>query len=85
MPADRRDRAPEALEKSLSPGSQSFEQALYRLVQEGRVTQEEALANADSATNLLWLLNHGLESKPSDEEHAPAAAETSFTEFTLNS
>ena len=37
----------EALEKSLSPGSQSFEQALYRLVQEGLVTQEEALANAD--------------------------------------
>ena len=75
----------EALEKSLSPGSQSFEQALYRLVQEGLVTQEEALANADSATNLLWLLNHGLEHKPSDEEHAPAASETSFTEFTLNS
>jgi twitching motility protein PilU len=75
----------EALEKSLSPGSQSFEQALYRLVQEGLVTQEEALANADSATNLLWLLNHGLEHKPSDEEHVPVASETSFTEFTLNS
>jgi twitching motility protein PilU len=75
----------EALEKSLSPGSQSFEQALYRLVQEGLVTQEEALANADSATNLLWLLNHGLEHKPADEEHVPASSETSFTEFTLNS
>ena len=75
----------EAMEKSLSPGSQSFEQALYRLVQEGQVTQEEALANADSATNLLWLLNHGLEARPSDDEHAPAHADTSFTEFILNS
>jgi len=76
----------EALEKSLSPGSQSFEQALYRLVQEGLITQEEALANADSATNLLWLLNHGMESKPAEEESSSANAnETSFTEFTLNS
>jgi twitching motility protein PilU len=74
----------EALEKSLSPGSQSFEQALYRLVQEGVVTQEEALANADSATNLLWLLNHGLESHPTEEATPAAASETSFTEFTLN-
>jgi len=76
----------EAMEKSLSPGSQSFEQDLYRLVQEGQVTQEEALANADSATNLLWLLNHGLDSRPHDDEHTPStSAETSFTEFTLNS
>ncbi|GGY79120.1 hypothetical protein GCM10007388_10150 [Pseudoduganella plicata] len=82
----------EALENSLSPGSQSFEQALYRLVQEGRVTQEEALANADSATNLLWLLNNGPDSRQARQtptEPAPAAADTtpgaSFTEFTLDS
>ncbi len=49
----------EAMDKSLSPGSQSFEYALLALVQAGLVTQEEALANADSATNLLWLLNNG--------------------------
>ncbi|MBB3121320.1 PilT/PilU family type 4a pilus ATPase [Pseudoduganella violacea] len=76
----------EALEKSLSPGSQSFEQALYALVQEGAITQEEALANADSATNLLWLLNNGPDAKSANEpEHKPPAAETSFTEFTLDS
>ncbi|UTY58773.1 MULTISPECIES: PilT/PilU family type 4a pilus ATPase [unclassified Massilia] len=76
----------EALEKSLSPGSQSFEQALYALVQEGAITQEEALANADSATNLLWLLNNGPDAKPANEpEHKAPAAETSFTEFTLDS
>jgi twitching motility protein PilU len=78
----------EALEKSLSPGSQSFEQALYRLFKEGKISQEEALANADSATNLLWLLNNAsTESKPAAEgekEQKPASAETSFTEFTLN-
>ncbi|HEY1043668.1 MAG TPA: PilT/PilU family type 4a pilus ATPase [Telluria sp.] len=75
----------EAMEKSLSPGSQSFEGALFKLVKDGRITQEEALANADSATNLLWLLNNGPESgaeKPEAEQDKPP--ETSFTEFTLN-
>ncbi len=28
-----------------------------RLVSEGKITQEEAMANADSATNMLWLIN----------------------------
>jgi twitching motility protein PilU len=74
----------EAMDKSLSPGSQSFEYALLALVQAGLVTQEEALANADSATNLLWLLNNGPavadeSANKSDEPPAPT-----FTEFTLN-
>ncbi len=75
----------EAMDKSLSPGSQSFEAALLALVQAGLVTQEEALANADSATNLLWLLNNGPakdanETGKKDEPDSPT-----FTEFTLNS
>ena len=75
----------EAMDKSLSPGSQSFEGALLALVQAGLVTQDEALANADSATNLLWLLNNG-----SGKDAVEAAnrkdepPEASFTEFTLN-
>jgi twitching motility protein PilU len=73
----------EAMEKSLSPGSQTFETALYDLVKEGKVSQEEALANADSATNLLWLLNNGPEKKP-DEKPAEQPEGASFTEFTLN-
>ncbi len=47
----------EALEKSMSPGSQTFEQALFKLFMDGKVTQDEAMANADSATNMLWLIN----------------------------
>jgi twitching motility protein PilU len=77
----------EAMEKSMSPGSQSFELALLKLVQDGLISQDEALANADSATNLLWLLNNGPDSKTAKEEpQAPAkgADEASFTEFTLN-
>ncbi|MYN42317.1 PilT/PilU family type 4a pilus ATPase [Duganella sp. FT109W] len=76
----------EAMEKSLSPGSQSFEQSLLKLVQDGLISQDEALANADSATNLLWLINNGPDSKASqaETEAKPVQSETSFTEFTLN-
>src|SRR5512134_1224600 len=47
----------EALEKSMSPGSQTFEQSLFKLFMDGKNTQDEAIANADSATNMLWLIN----------------------------
>jgi twitching motility protein PilU len=47
----------EALEKSMSPGSQTFEQSLFKLFMDGKITQEEAMANADSSTNMLWLIN----------------------------
>jgi twitching motility protein PilU len=78
----------DAMDKSLSPGSQSFETALLKLVKDGLVTQEEALANADSATNLLWLLNNGPDSQQGPDEQqgkpGPDAQGTSFTEFTLS-
>jgi twitching motility protein PilU len=76
----------EAMEKSISGGSQSFETALFDLVQAGKISQEEALANADSATNLLWLLNNGPDAKKDEPEQAASSSssETSFTEFTLN-
>jgi twitching motility protein PilU len=75
----------EAIEKSMSPGSQTFEQALMQLIQEGAVTQDEALANADSATNLYWLLNNvqsPAQAKPEPEEKKDEGP--TFTEFTLN-
>ena len=51
----------EAMEKSLAAGSQTFEQALLSLVKRKVISREDALANADSPTNLLWLLeNAGL-------------------------
>ncbi|RNF28013.1 twitching motility protein PilT [Massilia aurea] len=77
----------EAMDKSLSPGSQSFEGALFKLVKDGLITQDEALANADSATNLLWLLNNGPDSQVQQEEQKkPSEPQgASFTEFTLNS
>jgi twitching motility protein PilU len=48
----------DAMEQSLAPGSQTFEQALYHLYKSGQITIEDALSNADSATNLHWLINN---------------------------
>ena len=65
----------EALEKSMSPGSQTFEQALFKMFIEGKITQEEAMANADSATNMLWLINQATAGEITGQTpSAPAAA-----------
>lgn len=50
---------PAAMEQSLSAGSQSFEQDIARLITEGLVQESEGLANADSATNLMWRMQNG--------------------------
>lgn len=75
----------EAIEKSMSPGSQTFEQALIQLIQDGVVTENEALANADSATNLYWLLNNAQGKQQPQPEPEPKKDDgPTFTEFTLN-
>ena len=86
----------EAMEQSMAPGSQTFEQDLFRLYKENIITLEEALANADSPTNLSWLINNSQLGTPGPEDKkstAPTAAldfektnpgGASFKEFTLN-
>lgn len=77
----------EAIEKSLSPGSQTFEKALFHLITEGLISKEEGLANADSANNLLWLLNNEISPAAApvpEPEPEEKREEASFTEFTLN-
>jgi twitching motility protein PilU len=78
----------EAMEKSLAVGSQSFEQDLARLVIDGLVSRNEALAHADSPNNLMWRLQNdfnasksNLAATPSEEDQSDAAT---FTEFTLD-
>ncbi len=84
----------EAMEQSMSPGSQTFEQSLFQLYKAGTITLEEALANADSANNLHWLINNAAaekkdEAKPLAPAANPAATAStsesgaSFSEFTL--
>ena len=46
------DEIKEAMERSKGRVSQTFDQALYELASEGRITEDEALRNADSRNNL---------------------------------
>jgi len=77
----------EAVEKSLSPGSQTFELALINLIADGSITRDDALTYADSATNLLWQLNNGqsmnkpYQSEPSSKKQSEES--TSFAEFSM--
>ncbi|MEP7294774.1 MAG: PilT/PilU family type 4a pilus ATPase [Burkholderiales bacterium] len=50
----------EAMEKSLTEGSQTFEQDLARLINTGVITRDEGLAFADSPTNLMWRLQNDM-------------------------
>jgi twitching motility protein PilU len=67
------DRIKDAMEQSLAPGSQTFEQALFRLYQAGQMTLEEAMANADSPTNLHWLINNAKSAPASSAAHTPGS------------
>jgi twitching motility protein PilU len=85
----------EAMDKSMAPGSQTFEQCFFKMIREGVVSQEEAMANADSPSNLIWLLNNteagasipgnagtaAKEEKKKEEAQQDSGA--SFTEITL--
>jgi len=77
----------EAMEKSLAEGSQTFEQDLARLIKEGSVTRDEALAHADSPTNLMWRLQNDMEAgsrAPEVRNTDPVDSEmATFTEITL--
>jgi twitching motility protein PilU len=78
----------EAMEKSMSPGSQTFEQDLFRLVRQGKISTDEALANADSATNLGLLLgNSGIMPAMSEKAKQPQSRPgvSSFGEFRIES
>ncbi|HEX5127933.1 MAG TPA: PilT/PilU family type 4a pilus ATPase [Rhodocyclaceae bacterium] len=84
----------EAMEQSIAPGSQTFEQDLYRLYREGVISMEEALANSDSASNFSWLVNNSsanttpLTTQAEEDglvEFDPVEEDgTSFSSFTLH-
>lgn len=82
------DKIKEAMEQSLTPGSQTFEQSLFALYQEGKISLDEALANADSRTNLSWLINNdrrdSAESIGTTSSPVNADTASSFGDFKLD-
>ena len=57
------DKIRDAIEQSVSPGSQTFEQALYKLYKGGQISREEAMKHADSASNLASQIDYSETSK----------------------
>jgi len=74
----------EAVEKSMAEGSQTFEQDIARLINEGVISRDEGLAHADSPTNLLWRLQNDQTpvSRVTPKKEEPDVA--TFTEITLD-
>ncbi|ASJ70276.1 PilT/PilU family type 4a pilus ATPase [Granulosicoccus antarcticus] len=61
----------EAMLKSENQGMKTFDSALFDLAREGRITEDEALKNADSANNLrLRFKLSGRSGKSNDEDEA---------------
>jgi twitching motility protein PilU len=77
----------DAIEQSLAPGSQTFEQALFEHYVNGKVTLDEALANSDSPTNLHWLINNakmpGAQAAAEAKAAAPGADDLSSIKINL--
>ncbi|MGE5088600.1 MAG: PilT/PilU family type 4a pilus ATPase, partial [Candidatus Levyibacteriota bacterium] len=79
----------EAMEQSLYPGSQTFEQALSKLYLDQRITYDEAMIASDSPTNLAWLINQNTPTGQVDTGGAADASETrrggaDFAAMTIN-
>ena len=85
------------MENSMVPGSQTFEQALYRMYKDNIITLDEALNNADSANNLQQVINNAAApeksatdtpAQPDKPGAAPdytkSAAPGSFSDFKLD-
>ncbi|PWB50429.1 MAG: type IV pili twitching motility protein PilT [Nitrosomonadales bacterium] len=52
------DKLKDAIEQSLNAGSRTFERSLLDLYASGRISREEALVNADSRTDMEWLISN---------------------------
>ena len=79
----------EAMEQSLYPGSQTFEQALCRLYLDGVIEYDEAMSASDSPTNLAWQINQNSPSSRVDAMEADPKTEqrrvgADFATMTIN-
>ncbi|KTG17439.1 MULTISPECIES: PilT/PilU family type 4a pilus ATPase [unclassified Guyparkeria] len=67
------DAIKESMEKNTSSGAMTFDMSILELHKKGLITREEALANADSRSNMEWLISFG----GGQDELKAAAADSS--------
>jgi len=82
------DKIAEAMQQSLYPGSQTFEQALCKLYLEDVISYDDAMLAADSPTNLSWLINHysqqGKDPADASTKMSPTATPLQFNQFQIS-
>lgn len=79
----------DAMDKSMAEGSQTFEEALARLIMEKKIDRKEGMAYADSPTNLMWRLQNDFAQAANAAKAQKEARDTpddqpSFTEIVLD-
>ncbi len=74
----------EAMEKSIAEGSITFEEAIAKLINDGRVSREEGMAHADSVTNLMWRLQNEAAPLSRIAPKREESDEPVFTDFTVD-
>lgn len=75
----------EIMEKSENLGMQTFDGAIFKLYMAGKISFDDAIANADSPNNLRLRIKLAGDSQvaPAPEAVSAAAKSTSFTELSL--
>jgi twitching motility protein PilU len=73
----------EAMEQSLTPGSCTFEQALGKMYLAGVMSYEDALAAADSPTNLAWLINQSQQTQQNSGSRGKPVVSANFEDFEI--
>lgn len=76
----------QAMQQSISQGSQTFEQDIAKLIANGTISRKEGLASADSANDLMWRIENNFQAL-SNKVEAPdedTNDEASFTEIILD-
>jgi twitching motility protein PilU len=68
------DTLKEAMEKSTQEGGQTFDQSIFALYTDGRISEEHALANADSTNNVrIRIKNFAISGKTLRQQRVAAA------------
>jgi twitching motility protein PilU len=75
----------EIMEKGDTTGMQTFDQSLYHLYKADKITIKNALAYADSSTNLEWKINFGGEQPSSQDTRHQLNKQGALEELTLPS
>ncbi|HSH83936.1 MAG TPA: PilT/PilU family type 4a pilus ATPase [Guyparkeria sp.] len=73
------DAIKESMEKNAASGSMTFDASILELYKQGLISREDALTNADSRTNMEWLINFG----SGQDDLKAAAADSSGIKSTV--